>query len=501
MAGGMAEGMAEKTRSLAELGLTAQGGREARITGISVDSRQVRPGHLFAALPGSRLHGGDFIAYALRMEAAAILTDRAGAALAKAALAGSDAALILAEDPRQALAFAAALWFARQPAVMVAVTGTSGKTSVASFTRQIWQALGHSAASLGTMGVIGDFTAPLAHTTPEPVTLHRLLAAMAEAGISHAAMEASSHGLDQCRLDGVRLRAAAYTNFSQDHLDYHADFDAYFATKAGLFARVLPEDGQAVINIDEPRGREMAGVAVARGQHLLTVGRDAAADLRILAQRFDATGQDLRFAWKGQPHLVRLALIGGFQAENVLAAAGLVIAAGEAPETVFATLHGLTTVRGRMELAARRDNGATVFVDYSHKPGALAAALQSLRPHVIGRVVVVFGAGGDRDRLKRPLMGEAAAAHADAVIVTDDNPRTEDPALIRAEVLAGCPGASEVGDRAEAILRGVDALGPGDALLIAGKGHETGQVVGTDIYPFDDAEQASVAVAALEGRI
>lgn len=493
--------MAEGTKSLAELGLTAQGGREARITGISVDSRQVRPGHLFAALPGTRVHGGDFIRYALRMQAAAVLTDREGAALARDALAGSDAALILAEDPRQTLAFAAALWFSRQPAVVVAVTGTSGKTSVASFTRQIWQALGHSAANLGTMGVSGDFTAPLAHTTPEPLTLHRLLRDMAEAGISHAAMEASSHGLDQGRLDGVRLRAAAYTNFSQDHLDYHASFDAYFAAKAGLFARVLPEDGQAVINIDEPRGREMAAIAVARGQHLLTVGRDAAADLRITAQRFDATGQDLRFAWKGRPHLVRLALIGGFQAENVLAAAGLVIAAGEAPETVFATLHGLTTVRGRMELAARRDNGATVFVDYSHKPGALAAALQSLRPHVMGRVIVVFGAGGDRDRLKRPLMGEAAAAHADAVIVTDDNPRSEDPAAIRAEVLAGCPGASEVGDRAEAILRGVDALGPGDALLIAGKGHETGQIVGTDIYPFDDAEQASVAVAALEGRI
>lgn len=497
----MARGTAEGTRSLSDLGLTAQGGREARITGLSVDSRQVRPGHLFAALPGSRVHGAEFIQYALRMQAAAILTDRQGAALARDALAGSDAALILAEDPRQALAFAAALWFARQPEVMVAVTGTSGKTSVASFTRQIWQALGRRAANLGTMGVIGDFTAPLAHTTPEPITLHRLLAEMAAVGISHGAMEASSHGLDQGRLDGVRLRAAAYTNFSQDHLDYHADFDAYFAAKAGLFARVLPEDGAAVINIDEPRGREMADIATARGQHLMTVGRDPAADLRITAQRFDATGQDLRFAWRGRPHLVRLALIGGFQAENVLAAAGLAIAAGEAPDAVFATLHGLSTVRGRMELAARRDNGATVFVDYSHKPGALAAALQSLRPHVIGRIVVVFGAGGDRDRLKRPLMGEAAAEHADLVFVTDDNPRSEDPALIRAAVLAGCPGASEVGDRAEAILRGVDALGPGDALLIAGKGHETGQIVGTDIYPFDDAEQASVAVAALEGRI
>lgn len=493
--------MADEVKSLSELGLRAQGGREARITGLSVDSRQVKPGHLFAALPGTRMHGGEFIRYALRMEAAAILTDREGAAIAAAELAASDAALIVVEDPRQALAYTAALWFGRQPDTVVAVTGTSGKTSVATFTRQIWQALGHQAANLGTMGVLGDFTAPLAHTTPEPVTLHRVLRDMAEAGITHAAMEASSHGLDQGRLDGVRLKAAAFTNFSQDHLDYHASFDDYFAAKAGLFARVLPEDGTAVINIDDPRGREMLEIARGRGQRLLTVGRDPAADLRITAQRFDATGQDLRFTHEGRPHLVRLALIGGFQAENVLAAAGLAIAAGDAPEAVVAALHGLTTVRGRMELAATRDNGATVFVDYSHKPGALASALQSLRPHVMGRIVVVFGAGGDRDRLKRPLMGEVAARYADVVIVTDDNPRSEDPAAIRAEVMTGCPEATEVADRAEAILRGVDALGPGDALLVAGKGHETGQVVGNDIYPFDDAEQASVAVAALEGRI
>jgi UDP-N-acetylmuramoyl-L-alanyl-D-glutamate--2,6-diaminopimelate ligase len=324
---------------------------------------------------------------------------------------------------------------------------------------------------------------------------------MAEAGVTHAAMEASSHGLDQGRLDGVRLKAAAFTNFSQDHLDYHASFDEYFAAKAGLFSRVLPEEGTAVINIDDPRGREVLTIARSRGQRIVTVGHDPAADLRIAAQRFDATGQDLRFTQGGRPHLVRLALIGGFQAENVLAAAGLAMAAGDAPEAVIAALPGLTTVRGRMELAAKRDNGATVFVDYSHKPGALASALQSLRPHVLGRIVVVFGAGGDRDRLKRPLMGEVAAKHADVVFVTDDNPRSEDPAAIRAEVMAGCPEATEVGDRAEAILRGVDALGPGDALLIAGKGHETGQIVGNDIYPFDDAEQASVAVAALEGRI
>ena len=493
--------MTSATKSLAELGLTAQGGREARVTGLAVDSRQVKLGNLFAALPGSRIHGGEFIQFALRMGAAAILTDRAGAEIASAELSASDAALVVTEDPRQALAFAAALWFGRQPETVVAVTGTSGKTSVATFTRQIWQALGLHAANLGTMGVLGDFTAPLAHTTPEPITLHRLLAEMAGAGVTHAAMEASSHGLDQGRLDGVHLKAGAFTNFSQDHLDYHADFEEYFAAKAGLFNRVLPEDATAVVNIDEVRGREIAKIAGTRGLDLITVGRAPLADLCIGAQRFDATGQDLRFTWKGEAHLVRLALIGGFQAENVLAAAGLAIAGGEEPEAVFKTLHDLTTVRGRMELAAKRENGATVFVDYSHKPGALASALQSLRPHVMGRIVCVFGAGGDRDRLKRPLMGQAAAQYADVVIVTDDNPRSEDPAAIRAEVMKGCPEAAEIADRAEAILRGVDALQPGDALLIAGKGHETGQIIGNDIYPFDDAEQASVAVAALDGKI
>ncbi|MFA7434138.1 MAG: UDP-N-acetylmuramoyl-L-alanyl-D-glutamate--2,6-diaminopimelate ligase [Gemmobacter sp.] len=491
--------MAQMTRTLAELGLTARGGREARVTGLAVDSREVREGFLFAALPGSRVHGAEFITYALRMGAGAVLTDAEGARIAADVLVASDAALVVAEDPRQTLAGAAALWFGAQPEVMVAVTGTSGKTSVTSFTRQIWQALGFAACNLGTMGVEGDWEAPLAHTTPEPITLHRALAAMAAEGVTHAAMEASSHGLDQRRLDGVRLAAAGFTNFSQDHLDYHAGFDEYFAAKAGLFARVLPEDGVAVINTDDERGRQMRDLALGRGQRLLEIGRGEGAALRILGQRYDATGQELRFSWQGAARQVRLDLIGGFQAENVLAAAGLAIGAGAGAEAVLAALPGLRTVRGRMQLAATRANGAAVFVDYSHKPGALVSALQSLRPHVMGRIVVVFGAGGDRDRLKRPLMGQVAAEGADVVYVTDDNPRTEDPAAIRAEVMQGCPDANEVGDRAEAILRGVDALGPGDALLIAGKGHESGQEIAGRVYPFDDVEQASIAVAALDG--
>lgn len=494
-------GVEPETRTLAELGLRAQAGREVRITGLSVDSGAVKPGHLFAALPGSRVHGAEHVTAALEMGAVAVLTDREGARIAAEPIAAADCPLIIAEDPRQALSYGAALWFGAQPEICVAVTGTNGKTSVATFARQIWQALGLPASNLGTTGVEGDYGAPLQHTTPDPITLHRHLSAMAIEGIDHLAMEASSHGLDQRRLDGVRLAAAGFTNFSQDHLDYHQTLDAYFEAKSGLFTRLLGDDGIAVINLDDARGPELADLALARGQELIGVGRGHDAALRIEGQRFDAAGQDLRFSWQGRTYQSRLNLIGGFQASNAMVAAGLVIAGGEDPDEVFAVLPQLKTVRGRMQLAATRGNGATVFVDYAHTPDAISTALKALRPHVMGRLVVVFGAGGDRDRGKRPLMGQAAAENADLVILTDDNPRGEDPASIRAMVREGCPEAIEVGDRAEAILRGVDAVGPGDALLIAGKGHETGQVIGDNVYPFDDVEQASVAVAALDGRL
>lgn len=488
-------------KHLSELGLTARGGRDPVLTGLTVDSRAVRDGMLFAALPGVRWHGAEFIDPALRMGAAAILTDAAGAKLAAEALDGSPAALVIADDPREALAYAAALWFGAQPACMVAVTGTNGKTSVATFTRQIWMALGHGAINIGTTGVEGAWEAPSSHTTPDPITLHDMLAEAAAAGITHAAMEASSHGLDQRRLDGVRLRAAGFTNLTQDHLDYHHTMEAYAEAKAGLFTRLLPEDGVAVINLNGAGGPDLLALCQGRGLQTLTVGRAPGADLRITGQRYDATGQDLRFDWKDEPFQLHLNLVGGFQAENVLVAAGLVIAAGAAPRDVFAVLPKLSGVRGRMQLAATRQNGAAVYVDYAHTPDAIETALKALRPHVMGRIVIVFGAGGDRDTTKRPLMGAAARAHADVLYVTDDNPRSEDPALIRAAIMAACPEANEVGDRAEAILRGVDALGPGDALLIAGKGHETGQTIQGQVYPFDDVEQASIAVAALDGVI
>lgn len=493
-----------KSKTLAELGLTAKNGGDVRITGLSVDSRDVKDGHLFFALPGTKTHGAEYIQFAVRMKAGAVLTDREGATIAADVLEDSGVPVVIAEDPRETLAYTASLWFEAQPEVMVAVTGTNGKTSVATFTRQLWAEMGAEAVNIGTTGIEGAFTAPLKHTTPEPITLHKALARMADEGVTHAAMEASSHGLAQRRLDGVRLAAAAFTNLSQDHLDYHADFEDYFSAKAGLFDRVLPEDATAVVNIDDPWGARMVEVVDQRGQDLLTVGRDDTAALQILGQRFDPTGQEVRFEWGGKIFQVRLGLIGGFQAENALAAAALCIATGAEPNETFDALHTLETVRGRMQFAARRDNGATVFVDFAHTPDALATALKAVRPHVFGRLIVAFGAGGDRDRGKRPLMGQAAAENADVVFVTDDNPRSEDPAAIRAEVMAGAKKGSaelyEVGDRAEAILRAVDALGPGDTLLVAGKGHETGQIVGDAVLPFDDVEQSSVAVAALDGK-
>jgi UDP-N-acetylmuramoyl-L-alanyl-D-glutamate--2,6-diaminopimelate ligase len=488
-------------KSLNALGLVAANGANPELSGIAVDSREVRKGFLFAAMLGVKVHGACFVKTALELGAVAILTDAEGAALASEEISEFGAAVVISDKPREALSRTAALWFGAQPRVMMAVTGTNGKTSVSTFVRQIWVELELAAVNLGTTGVEGAWTAPLAHTTPEPITLHRTLAEAEANGITHAAMEASSHGLDQCRLDGVVLNTAGFTNFTQDHLDYHETFDAYFDAKARLFNEVLAPDGWAVVNIDDARGADVVAMAASRGQSVMTVGHGADANLCLSAQRFDATGQDLRFEFDGKTYQTRLNFIGGFQADNVMLAAGMVIAGGEEPAHVFDTLAHLTTVRGRMELAATRDNGAAVFVDYAHTPDAVETALKAMRPHVMGRLIVIVGAGGDRDTGKRPLMGKAASENADVVFVTDDNPRSEDPAIIRAAVMAGCEQATEVGDRAEAILRAVDALGAGDALLIAGKGHETGQTVGDDVLPFDDVEQASMAVAALEGRL
>ncbi len=471
------------------------------ITGLSVDSRETGPGHLFCAMPGVNMHGAEFVSFAVRMGAAAVLTDPAGVKIVKSELGDLPLPFLVSDDPRKALSVAAANWFGVQPSKIVAITGTNGKTSVASFYRQILENLGEKVVNFGTTGVEGAISAPLAHTTPEPIALHGLLKKLGKKGITHAAMEASSHGLEQRRLDGVDLCAAAFTNITRDHMDYHESFGDYFAAKAGLFDRVLGQGKTAVINLDDPFGDTVRLIAQGRKQEVISVGGAKGCDLQILNTRFDDNGQELRFSWRDKVFSTRLDLIGGFQASNALMAAGLAIASDAEPEAIFNVLHKLQTVRGRMQLAATRKNGAKIFVDYSHTPDSLKTALTALRPHVMGRLIVVFGAGGDRDKGKRPLMGKIASEFADLVFVTDDNPRSENPAAIRAEVLAGCPDAIEVGDRAEAILRGVDALQPGDTLLIAGKGHETGQEIGDDILPFDDVEQASISVEALEAAL
>ena len=474
----------------------------AAASGVTADSRQVKPGTIFVAIKGATLDGAEFIQYAVRQRAGAVVTTREGAVTMLETMgAVPDVPVIVVDEPRLILSRLAARFHPRQPGTVVAVTGTSGKTSVTEFLRRIWERLGTNAASLGTMGVASrSVDLPGGLTTPDPVGLHRTLERLTDAGVAALAMEASSHGLDQYRLDGVRVKAAALTNLARDHMDYHPTIAHYAAAKLRLFTDLVEEGGTAVANADDALFPLVARIAEARGLRLIPVGEAAGPEgFRMEGATFTETGQRLDFAFAGTTQSVDLPLIGAFQARNVLTAAALAIGCGADEDAVLGTLPTMEGVRGRMELVARRSFGAPVFVDYAHKPDALAAALSGLRPHVPGRLHVVFGAGGDRDRGKRPLMGKAAAEAADVVIVTDDNPRGEDPAAIRAAILEAVPEATEVPDRAEAILRAVDGLEEGDALLIAGKGHETGQIIAGDIVPFDDAEQARIAVAALDG--
>ncbi|MGF1554127.1 MAG: UDP-N-acetylmuramoyl-L-alanyl-D-glutamate--2,6-diaminopimelate ligase [Paracoccaceae bacterium] len=477
------------------------------VEALAVDSRAVAPGTLFVAVAGARLDGADFVPYALRQDACAVVLAEDAVARAEAAVGRSvgdwGVPVLAVTRPRVWLARAAAAFHGAQPETVAAVTGTNGKTSTATFLRAIWEAAGERAANIGTTGIGGrGFEAEGRLTTPDPLALHAILARLAQAGCTHAAMEASSHGLAQARLDGVRLAAGALTNITRDHLDYHASAEDYVAAKLRLFREVLPEGAAAVLNADDPVYGRARAAAEARGLRVIATGRAEGADLRVLDQRFEPDGQSLTLAWAGRSWPVRLVLVGAFQAENVATAAALALATGLAPETVFPALSRLETVRGRLELAGRRANGAAVYVLYAHPPDALAAAIASIRPHVEGRLVVVFGAGGDRDPGKRAPMGRAVATGADVAILTDDNPRAEDPAAIRAAVREGCPEAIEIGDRAEAILTGVDALAaPGDLLLIAGKGHEQGQEVAGETRPFDDAAQARAAIAALDDDV
>jgi UDP-N-acetylmuramoyl-L-alanyl-D-glutamate--2,6-diaminopimelate ligase len=388
---------------------------------------------------------------------------------------------------RRALALAAARFYPRQPATIAAVTGTSGKTSVAAFTRQIWAALGHQAASIGTIGVVTpkeEIYGSL--TTPDPIELHGTLDRLTGEGITHLAIEASSHGLDQHRLDGMRVAAGAFTNLSRDHMDYHPTIQHYLAAKLRLFEALVAEGGTAVINVDHEQADAVIEAARKRGLKLFMVGREGN-PIQLIDVAIDGFAQKIALAYAGRPYVLTLPLVGAFQVENALVAAGLAIATGSDADKVFAALEHVQGARGRLELVGVR-NGAPIFVDYAHKPDALAKTLEALRPYARGSLVVVFGCGGDRDRGKRPLMGAIAADLADRVIVTDDNPRSEDPAAIRAEILKDAPGATEIGDRREAIRAGIAGLHAGDVLVIAGKGHESGQIVGDRVLPFSDHE-------------
>ncbi len=464
----------------------AQSG-EVAVTGLAVDSRAVKPGDVFFALAGAKTDGARFIDQAIASGAAAVVSDR---------IPENDhrVSFIASSNPRRALALAAARFYPKQPRIIAAVTGTSGKTSVAAFTRQIWQRLGHASASIGTIGIVAPNREVYGSlTTPDPIALHRALDELAREGVTHLALEASSHGLDQHRLDGVRVTAAAFTNLSRDHMDYHPTVAHYLAAKLRLFTDLVADGGPAVIAADHEHSAAVIEAAEARKLKVITVGRKGET-IRLVSARIDGFAQVLSIAYAGHTRDLRLPLVGEFQIENALVSAGLAIGTSEDADQVFVALEKLEGAKGRLEYIGER-NGAPVFVDYAHKPDALAKALEALRPYAKRKLIVVFGAGGDRDAGKRPLMGAIAAQGADRVIITDDNPRSEDPATIRAAILAAAKGATEIGDRAEAIRTAIEELQPGDALLIAGKGHETGQIVGDRVLPFSDHDAAAAALA------
>jgi UDP-N-acetylmuramoyl-L-alanyl-D-glutamate--2,6-diaminopimelate ligase len=461
------------------------------VSGIASDSRKVKPGDLFVALPGSKADGSAFIAEAVSRGAAAVV-------VADDASVQSAVPVISSQQPRRFLALAAARFYGRQPEVMAAVTGTAGKTSVASFTRQIWAHVGHAAAMIGTTGVIAPGRNDYGTlTTPDPVSLHALLAELADAGVTHAAMEASSHGLDQSRLDGVKLAAAAFTNLGRDHMDYHPTVEHYLASKMRLFDSLLPHGAPAVIYADD----EWSGAAI-------ETARKAGLDVRTVGRKGDYLAlkrvEHFRHKQTAEIHVgdnifeVHVPLAGDFQVANALVAAGLAMSTGVSAPAVMAALEKLTGASGRLELVGHAKNGALAYVDYAHKPDALENVLASVRPFTTGRVIVVFGCGGDRDKGKRPIMGEIATRLADIVIVTDDNPRSEVPSVIRAEIMAAAQGATEIGDRAEAIRTAVGMLQSGDTLIVAGKGHEEGQTVGTDTLPFSDHAELRNALEELD---
>ena len=460
-----------------------------KVEGVNADSRAIKPGEAFFAIPGLHTHGDAFAAQARANGAKAMITDRAPAA-------DPGMPVVVVEDVRSAYARAAARQFAPQPEVIVGVTGTNGKSSIVSFVRQIWAACGLKAASVGTVGIetkMGLIPGEL--TTPDALALHRDLGMLRAQGIDHVAMEASSQGLDQRRVDGIAFNAVAFTNLSRDHLDYHADMQAYRDAKVRLFTDLIADGGSAIVNVDDPHYEPFMFAALNRGVTLLTIGRDGAW-FEIQSIENEGYGQTVHGRLVGEPVQFHLPLTGAFQVYNALVALALATSTGAPPSKALKALGKLKGARGRLELVGEH-NGAAIFVDYAHKPVALETALASLRPYASKTLHVVFGAGGDRDKGKRPMMGEIASRMADKVIVTDDNPRTEDAKVIRAEIMAAAPRAKEIGDRRKAIETAIKALKAGDVLLIAGKGHEDYQIVGTTKHHFSDHEVVAETLKGL----
>lgn len=468
------------------------------IKGLSSDTKNVRPGYIFFAINGIKTHGAYFAKKAIEKGAVLIITDLEGAQVLQKA--NIKIAVLIVPNTRQKLAEYAARWNELQPKTQIAITGTNGKTSVCNFVEQIWNFLGYRAASIGTLGVRADTYLKLNNTTPDPILLHKILRNLAENQIEYVSMEASSHGLDQYRLEGVNLKAAAFTNLSRDHLDYHTDEDEYLASKCILFDRILPAGHLVVLNVDDPCAQVIKLVSENRGHIVVTVGRNEMANFRIRNHSYDPDGQTITFSYQGLTQVLYLPLIGSFQATNALIAAALIINLGAPYRAVFDFLPKLKSVPGRMELVGTKKRRGKVYVDYAHTPDALLSALKALKPHTIGKLILLFGAGGERDQGKRPLMGKVAKEYADKIFLTDDNPRNESPESIRKEILKECPMAIEIPNRAEAILISIEKMQEGDVLLIAGKGHETGQIIGDDILPFNDKEFASMSLAALEGK-
>ena len=471
---------------------------EIILRGVSEKSYLIQKNFVFFALSGINTHGAKFTADAVSRGASLVISDTEGQKIIQSL--DLKVPICVFREPREVLSSIAASFFKAQPPCLIGVTGTNGKTSVVHYVKQIWDLLGETTASIGTTGTNGLLDLPLEHTTPDAIKLHWLLNQMVNRGINKVAIEASSHGLEQRRLHGIKFLVGAFTNLSRDHFDYHNNMESYFKSKSILFDRLITENGGAVICIDDDYGARMVELVRSNGIRIVTVGKNRIADIRVLSHSFHSRGQEIKISCKGEEHILSLALFGGFQANNILLTLGILSMCGENVSKILNLVDKLKPIPGRMEEVAVRKNGAKIFVDYAHTPDALEAVLRSIRLHFMGQIHLVFGAGGNRDIGKRSIMGEIASNFADNVIITDDNPRNENPATIRSQIKEFCPKALDIGDRAEAILTGIAKLQKGDALIIAGKGHEKTQTFADSSFPFDDAEQASLSVQALDGQ-